>query len=601
MPADHQEKFMDLSGLTLGAWSSNCPFPVGSTNSRHRPVPQSTASSEAGRQSRTNAARYRFRVSMCCRSIIVRFYHHLVCLSLLAILSACGSGQGDSVDDTITDAIPTDHGSVSGFQDQQTMAYLGIPFAAPPVGPLRWQPPTEPKVWQGTRQATAFSPPCPQVEDNGAVIGNEDCLYLNVWKPLAASAGANLPVMVFVHGGGNTQGSASKLRDGFPLYDGQRLAERGQVVVVTLQYRLGALGFLVHPALAAESPQRVSGNYGLLDQIAALGWVQRNIHAFGGDPGRVLLLGQSAGALDTCMLVTSPLARGLFSRALMESGGCNAKSATERAAEGESLATTVGCDHAANPVACLRQLDATTLVRAVDTSPTSPLGIVKLTFGPNVDGYVLPVEPIDALDSGQHNPVPFVIGANADETSTFGIPITLTEYEYQLAARAVFDPAQADAVLARYPVSAYGSPRDALIAATTDAQFVCPARRIARAAANHQTPPVYRYFFTHGLSGPFSGLLEAGHGVDLLFVFQHIGSDPRYPPTAEDQALEFAMLGYWTRFAATGDPNGGQAVNWPQYVADADPYLELATPVRSGTGVRTAQCDFWDGLNVLGK
>lgn len=531
----------------------------------------------------------------------MRFYHHLVCLSLLAILSACGSGQGDSVDDTITDAIPTDHGSVSGFQDQQTMAYLGIPFAAPPVGPLRWQPPTEPKIWQGTRQATAFSPPCPQVDDNGAVIGNEDCLYLNVWKPLAASAGANLPVMVFVHGGGNTQGSASKLLDGFPLYDGQRLAERGQVVVVTLQYRLGALGFLVHPALAAENPQRVSGNYGLLDQIAALGWVQRNIRAFGGDPSRVLLFGQSAGALDTCMLVTSPLARGLFSRALMESGSCNAKSAAERANEGELLVAAVGCGRSANPTACLRQLNAATLVRAVDTSPVSSLGIVTTVFGPNVDGYVLPVAPIDALDSGQHNPVSFVIGANADETSTFGIPITLTEDEYQLAVQTVFDPSQTDAVLAQYPVNAYGSPRDALVAATTDAQFVCPARRIARSAANHQNPPVFRYFFTHGLNNPAGGFSEAGHGVDLLFVFQQMGVDPSYSPTAEDQALESAMLGYWTRFAATGDPNGGQAINWPQYAADADPYLELATPIRSGTGVRTAQCDFWDGLNVLGK
>jgi para-nitrobenzyl esterase len=438
-----------------------------------------------------------------------------------------------------------------------------------------------------------FSAPCPQATDEGDVIGSEDCLYLNVWTPVEASPMSSLPVMVFIHGGGNVQGSSSVEAGGARLYDGQLLAERGQVVVVTLQYRLGALGFLAHPGLSAESEQNVSGNYGLLDQIAALQWVQRNIGHFGGDPTRVMIFGESAGAVDTCMLLASPLAAGLFSRALMQSGGCGARPLAERAMEGLEFATAAGCGHAADPLACLRQLDAETLVSAIDTRPVNPTGTVTQKFGPNVDGYVLPESPMNALQTGRYNHVPFVIGANADETALFGIP-PLTEQQYRDIVIQILGPALGELALAQYPVREYGTPRLALIAMTTDAQFVCPCRTIARAAAAAQSPPVFRYFFTQRLSRGAGALLGAFHGLELFYVFQRLGVIQTYEPTNSDLALQAAMLGYWTRFAATGDPNGSRAVNWPQYDPASDLYLELGTPITAGNGVRTNKCDFWD-------
>lgn len=526
-------------------------------------------------------------------------------LAFLGLAFSLNAGAVEPTTRTNTGTIPgtytvqIEQGWLQGFQASSgSVAFLGIPFATPPIGGLRWQPPQEIKAWTTTRPALTFSSPCPQVDANGTAYGNEDCLYLNVWKPLNTATSALLPVMVFMHGGGNTQGSASAERGGIYLYDGKLLAERGQVVVVTIQYRIGALGFLAHSSLKAENQQGLTGNYGLLDQIASLQWVRKNIAAFGGDPQRVMLFGESAGALDTCMLLTSPLAKGLLSSALMQSGGCNAKSFAERLKEGDQFIAKVGCARARKPADCLRKLDAATLVTAVDGPVVSPIGLMTPAFGPTVDGYVLPDEPLATIEQGKHNAVPFIIGANADETSAFGIP-PMTEAQYQRIIRQALGPL-ADPVLAQYPVSAYDTPRKALIAVTTDSQFVCPARRIAEAVATHQTAPVYRYFYRHALNNLAGKLLGASHGSELLFVFQHLGDSPDYSPTADDLAIEAAILGYWTRFAATGDPNGGDTTTaaWPVYLADVDPYLDLAMPVKAGAGVRTEQCDFWERLSL---
>jgi para-nitrobenzyl esterase len=491
--------------------------------------------------------------------------------------------------------VQTECGPVRGFRAGQTFAYLGVPFAAPPVGDLRWQPPAALACWEGELQATSFSAPCPQAADDGSVIGNEDCLYVNVWTPVGASPTSSLPVMVFIHGGGNVQGSSSVQVEDVYLYDGQLLAERGQVVVMTVQYRLGALGFLAHPGLSAESERGISGNYGLLDQIAALKWVQRNISNFGGDPTRVMIFGESAGAVDTCMLLASPLATGLFSRALMESGGCGARTLAERMDEGLEFASAAGCGNASDPVACLRRLDAATLVKAVDTQPVNPTGTVTQQFGPNVDGYVLSQPPMDALRNGQHNHASFIIGANADETAAFGIP-PLTQRQYREIVIQILGPTLGELALAEYPVREYGTPRQALIAMTTDAQFVCPCRTIARAAAASQQEPVFRYFFTQRLSRLPGSALGAFHGLELFFVFQRLELVQSYRATKDDLALQAAMLGYWTRFAATGDPSRNGAVNWPRYDPVSDLYLELGTPITAGDGVRTDKCDFWDGI-----
>jgi para-nitrobenzyl esterase len=357
-------------------------------------------------------------------------------------------------------------------------------------------------------------------------------------------------------------------------------------MVVTIQYRLGPLGFLAHDALGP-------GNYGLEDQILALQWIRQNAAAFGGDATRLLLFGESAGALDTCALVASPRAAGLFSAALMQSGGCVADPLAEREAQGALLASDLGCDGSADVAACLRAATVDTVIMAGGGEPVGG-GIVGSGFGPTVDGAVLPVAPLDALTAGSHNHVPFVVGANADEAGSLGVPM-MTEAQYEARVRMIFGVALGNMVLAEYPAADYATPRQAFIQLATDAQFVCPARTICRAAEASQDEPVYRYFFTHALSGP-AGLQGAVHGLELFFVFQKVGLVPTYTASADDLAVEATLLGYWTRFAAAGDPNGAGAPAWPAYQGAGDPYLELAATPMAGEGVRTAKCDFWDAL-----
>lgn len=512
--------------------------------------------------------------------------------------AAVSAGSGPVAPAQESGLVATEYGLVRGFQDGQTYAYLGLPFAAPPLGALRWQPPAAPTPWAGELSASTFGPPCPQVDDDGNPTGNEDCLQLNVWTPISAAPGAGLPVLVFMHGGGNVQGAASAGgQTGSGMYEGRMLAERGQAVVVTLQYRLGALGFLVHPSLAAESPHGAAGNYGLLDQIAALGFVQRNIAQFGGDPARVLLFGESAGALDTCMLLASPLAAGLFSRALLESGGCSAPPAANRSGEGVNLSSDLGCEGTPDPAACLRAVPTSTLVTIWDTNPISN-GVVMQAFGPNVDGYVLPQPPLAALINGEHNPVPLGVGANADEMLPFTLPMSESVYialVYLLFAP--YGPGAAQEALALYPVGTglgeYPTAREAWAALATDGEFVCPARGVARSAAAGQSESVYRYFFSRRLDSPLYGPLGAFHGLELPFVFQRVADIPLYVPRPEDLALEAGMLGYWTRFAVAGDPNSDGAVPWPTYELTADPYLELGATITAGAGLRADKCDFW--------
>jgi para-nitrobenzyl esterase len=487
------------------------------------------------------------------------------------------------------DLAVTDEGPVRGSAAGTTIAWKGIAFAQPPLADLRFRAPVPLGCTSEERAADAFGAACVQM-DGDTVIGDEDCLTLNVWTPTAAAA-APRPVLVFMHGGGNVQGSASLAFDGATIYDGADLAALGDVVVVTIQYRLGPFGFLAHPALTAEAG--ASGNYGLRDQLLALRWIQRNAAAFGGDPARVLLFGESAGAVDTCAQLSSPLAAGLFSAALMESGGCGAKPLADEEAYGEEVATSAGC--ASDAAACLRAVDPSMLVELAGGEPVGG-GLVRPKFGPVVDGDVLPVAPLAALRAGTHNHVPFIVGANADETSSLGVPPTMTEAQYEAAVRDILGNTIGDQVLALYPAADYASPRQAFIQVTSDAQFVCPARTIARAADGGQDEPVYRYFFTHRLSGALGAFRGAAHGLELFFVFQKHDEASSYVATADDAAVAATMGGAWTRFAATGDPNGGGAPVWPTYDVATDPYLELAPSPLAGTGVHTAKCDFWDSI-----
>jgi para-nitrobenzyl esterase len=481
----------------------------------------------------------------------------------------------------------TQQGVVAGSQAREGVwSYLGLPFAQPPVGELRWAAPVAPSCHEGVLEARAFGPSCPQLAD-GEPVGEEDCLTLNVWRPEEAEGA---PVMVFIHGGGNAQGSAAILVDGAPLYDGAAWAQRLGVVFVTVQYRLGSLGYLRLPELA--DAQGHAGNYGLLDLIAGLGWVQDNIAAFGGDPSRVMIFGESAGALNTCALLASPLAEGLFSRALMQSGACVLPAEAAVQAESQEVVADAGCE-GQDVAACLRAKTPQELLLA--HPPLVDVAGKSGALQPHPDGWALLDQPQNLLISGQHNHSALVVGANSDEASRTA-PMIQTEEDYEALVRATFGPL-ADAVLEAYPVDDYATPRMAYVQLVSDVKFVCQARRVARAAVGSQDEPVYRYHFAHALQGNRQlGLLGAWHGLELLFLFQRL-EVMGYAPTDDERALADAMMDYWGAFA-WGRLDELQAPSpWPRYNAEADLHLVLdGEGIRTDEGVRTTQCNFWDSV-----
>jgi para-nitrobenzyl esterase len=477
----------------------------------------------------------------------------------------------------------TEPGALRGVVGMNAVSYRGIPFAAPPTGDLRWRPPAPAAPWTGVRNATTFGPICPQLDDGGAATGAENCLSLNVWAPAAPPA-SPLPVLFFIHGGGNAQGASS-----LDYYDGSVFAGKGRAVVVTTNYRLSSFGWLAQPYLSLENRRGGSGNYGLFDVLAALRWVKRNAAAFGGDASRVTIFGESAGAVNTCSLVASPLAKGLFSGALMESGGCNQRPVSEFVTFGSKLTTNAGCAAAADPAACMRGKSSDAILAALppDVSVVSSTGQL---WGPAVDGFTLKESPEAALLHGTHNKVPFAVGANADETGA-SAPFISSEAEYRALVTSQAG-ILAPLVLAQYPASAYATPRKAYVALTTDSRFVCPSRRIARAALAGGSPAVYRYFFSY----PANRLYGAIHGVELPFVFSSASSVPGYTPTPSELALSEAMNAAWGRLAAAGDPNGAGVPAWQRYDAARDSTLVWDIPSAARDGIRTAACDFWDAL-----
>jgi para-nitrobenzyl esterase len=490
---------------------------------------------------------------------------------------ACGTPAAAAA----AERVPTTSGLVHGTLAGTTYAYLGIAYAAPPTGALRFAPPAAPACPSDEVAATAIGPECPQFADDGSFAGSEDCLHVNVWAPAAAEAPR--AVMVFIHGGGNVAGSA-----GDPFYNGARLATAGDTIVVTLDYRLGQLGFIDHTSLAAEN--NAAGNYGLLDQIAALQWVHTNIAAFGGDPANVTVFGESAGGRDTCSLVAAPGAAGLLSHAIVESGSCRGLPPRSVAqATGDQVVMAAGCSGSADVPGCLRALTPEQVIRA---NPGSPSILDSAPYEPEIDGTIQPVQPQAALAAGTHNHVAFMVGANADETGQ-AVPMIPTEAAYEQAVTTQYGASLAPQVLAHYPAANFPTPRAAYVRVTTDARFLCPSRDIARAAARAQTEPVYRYLFQYPAS-PFGAI----HGIELPFVFGTFDSilvnGVPYTPTATELALSAAVQTYWTTFAKTGVPAGSPA--WPAYVAATDSTLTFAATPVEVDGIRTADCDFWDHL-----
>ncbi len=493
-------------------------------------------------------------------------------------------------------SVVTPSGTLVGTSEEGVSAFLGVPYAAPPVGALRWRPPNPVTPWTTPRDATTKGPACPQAR--GTLVGSapmsEDCLTLNVWTPATAPGSSQrLPVMVFIHGGGFTAGTVAG-RD----YDGGALARRG-VVLVNFNYRLGQLGFLAHEALAAEDTERRSaGNYGLLDQQAALRWVQSHIASFGGDPNNVTLFGESAGSISVCAHMVSPLARGLFHKAISQSGPCSFLVTPQRdlpaaplleSAEGlaRRFAREAGCESTPT-AACLRALP---LDRVIAAAPT-PVELTRFgaRYQPNIDGHVLPEMPWVSFLAGRVARVPFLSGTNRDEGTffTFGTPIP-TEAAYRTAVEALVPGRGADVVDRLYPVSAHGGSANAAFSAFLgDAVFVCPVRAQARLVAATDTPAWLYHFTRLNRAGTALGL-GVFHSAELPYVFDNfVGLFSRTP--ADVPVME-AMQGYWTRFAATGDPNGTGAVVWPRFTRDGDSHLEIGDTVRAGTGLRRAVCD----------
>lgn len=485
----------------------------------------------------------------------------------------------------------TAQGAVKGVVEHNTVAFKGIPYAQPPVGALRWQAPVAPTAWTGLRDGSQFGPVCPQLVGND-VVGDENCLTLNVWKPKVAHRQAK-PVMVFFTGGGNHafsgQGTAGF---GGVQYNGEKLNAEG-VVYVSFNYRLGALGFLAHPALSAEQPLSISGNYGSLDQIAMLRWVQNNIAAFGGDPRRVMVFGTSAGGGNICSLMTAPAAKGLFQRAAMQSSvptGCELPTlAQAQEGTGARVAQELGCT--ASPTSdCLRSKTAGEVVRAVPGT----FGVLPRLYGPIVDGHVFPAQPSQVIARGDHAAMPVIIGSNTQETMQFVDsvgPIT-DAASYEAAIARVFGEQATQRILAAYPAASYPSPRQAMVQLTTDALFTCQSQKVARLLSGHQKAPVYRYLFAHRLENdPVLSALEAVHTIEHLFFFSWQGS---YQPTASDLAVQQAMVPRWTQLATTGHlPRAGNLAWSPAWPGDRFLWLDAAGPeVRAGDG--GAQCHFWD-------
>jgi para-nitrobenzyl esterase len=404
--------------------------------------------------------------------------------------------------------------------------------------------------------------------------------------------------MFFIHGGGNITGSSDVTAFGVRLYDGTTLTENGGVVVVTINYRLGPLGYFSHPQLSNEDTvNNASGNYGLMDQIFALQWVQKNIRNFGGDPNNITIFGESAGGRNVLALVTSPKAKGLFQKAIVESGAplfvdipLRSSNPNALSAENVGLQTskTLGCDMSSDPAACLRSKTPAELLKAL---APDELGFQGFQYGPIVDGSIILAKSTDVLRSGNYNQVPMMIGTNKDEFLGFipdlGIKLD-TQADYEAALKLAFGD-KATAIAQKYPISTYGSATQAVNAVLTDFGFLCPSRTAVRLASANQ-PKTFYYQFTHSLTN--AQFLGSFHGLELGFVFHTISGVKAVAITKKENKLADKMVAYWTNFAKQGDPNDKSLPKWPAYNNSSDMNIVLDLKVTTGAGLRKDFCTF---------
>lgn len=501
----------------------------------------------------------------------------LICLGVggmaIAVTSPCSARIPS---ESITPRVTVESGVLEGTRFGEmpnAVAFLGVPYAAAPVGSLRWKPPLPAATWDGTRRAAEFGPACPQLPAGWLPYPkwSEDCLFLNVWSS-NLGAKPRQPVLVFFHGGSNRAGY-SQLNQ-----LGPSLSPLG-VVVVSANYRLGPLGFLAHPALTAESPHHSSGNYGLLDQIQAIKWVRQNIAQFGGDPGRITVMGQSAGAVDVCLLMASPLAKGLFQQAILESGECqgtlnkeirtpifsNGISGTGEGA-GARLAKALGVADGPNTLQELRSLSANMVLKVWSADR-------QIQFDAIVDGWVVPEQPAKIFAEGRQAHIPVLVGSNADEATVFGHgPTTVSEYRKYLEADS--------GVLADQEFRAWPAVSDAdvpmqYLKLQSDS-FAYGARSMA-ISMTRAREPAYLYLFTWKESGERAAL-GAYHGEELAFLDNSFPSN--WGASEGDEAFGTIVRRYWYQFAKTGDPNARGLPDWPTYNLRVDHVLHLGQSIQ---------------------
>ncbi|HKT12030.1 MAG TPA: carboxylesterase family protein [Terriglobia bacterium] len=475
-------------------------------------------------------------------------------------------------------------------------AFRGIPFAVPPLGRLRWRPPQPVHPWQGVREADAFGPRCMQLRVFSDMVfrdkgPSEDCLYLNVWTP-AKSSSERLPVMFWIYGGGFQAGATSE-----PRQEGMNLAKKG-VVVVSANYRLNIFGFFAYPGLAEESPHHADGNYGLMDQIAALRWVRQNISAFGGDPSNVTIFGESAGSWSVSDLMASPLAKGLFQKAIGESGadfGAGPDlhaplSLAQSEKAGEKFAQSIGADS----LAALRAIPANKLLQESK----------KAHFWPNVDGYVLP-QPLDAIFSeGRQSHVPLLAGWNKDETvgNLYSKTTPPTAENLILAIRKRFGP-QADQAMKFYPHATQVEVRHSTETFASDFFTVYLTWKWLEMQNKTGDSPVYRYLFTRTPPEPLSETDEgiplvkygARHSAEIEYVFGVLKWQ-KIPWQPVDFRVSDAMMTYWSNFARTCDPNGGGLPHWPQYKPPDLEVMDLGENIHAAPATDQKRFEFIDSF-----
>ena len=498
--------------------------------------------------------------------------------------------------------VATSSGAVQGVDNGSSCAFLGIPFAVPPLANLRWKPPQPATPWAGTLSATVAPGPCANVNPPGSktTAGSENCLKLNIWTPNPAPA-SPVPVIVWIPTGAFQSASAS-----IPDSNGRNFAERTGAIVVAANYRLGPFGFLGHSALTAEDPAYPSsGNYGFLDQRAALAWVRDNIAAFGGDPNNVTIDGQSAGGHSVSLHVVSPGSAGYFGRAIIQSGYASTRWRTLADAEalGTTFAATMGCTDPSTVLSCMRGKTTAQVLLAFANGQQEFAQTARVQLGPVVDGLDIPDQPRTLYENGAFNHVPTIIGATRDEGWIYAdrsFPAGLTTEQYETAVEAEFGAADAAAILAKYPATEFATPKLALSRLIGDVEAVCEARRVARLIERTKTP-VYLYSFEREVDAVVPDLVI--HGLDRNFVFGNNYVPPTpYVLNADDLALFGAISGYWSRFAASGNPNTDDiaVLHWPAYKhptgqgRGADKHLVLDWPVRDDKRLREAHCDFWE-------